>query len=74
MKSNIKENLSFGSNIHENHLITTKESQDSWSGKILDDEDGGAHDDEDGDVQQEGHRQRHLGHAHKHVGRIKSLG
>ena len=72
MKSNIKENLSFGSNIHENYLITAKESQDSWSGKILDDEDGGAHDDEDGDVQQEGHRP--LGHAHKHVGRIKSLG
>ena len=52
---------------NQSHLITTKESQDGGTGKVLDEEDGGAHDGEGGHVQQEGHRQRHLGHAHKHV-------
>merc|ERR1719341_2753074 len=47
-----------------NRLITTKESQDRGTGKVLGEEDGGADKGEGDHVQQEGHRQCHLCHAH----------
>ena len=54
------------------YLITTKESQDGGSSKVLGEEDGGANKGEGDHVQQEGHRQCHLCHAHKHVGGQRS--
>ena len=55
------------------HLIIAKEPQYCGTGKVLDQENGGAHDHEDDHVHHEGHRQRHLGQAHKHVGGQQSL-
>ena len=55
------------------YLITTKESQAGGTGEVLDQEDGGADNGEGDHVEQEGHGQCHLSHAHKHV-EVKGLG